>query len=126
MMTVGYWVGSAYRGLGIGGSAARALSRWAFSAEAEKKLGARLLRVEAWVFGGNTASEGVLRKAGFVWEGARRAAVVKDGVVLDEVLYGLTRSDVEAEGTEVKEEKMEKILTTKSVSCLNDTQQSQV
>ncbi|KAI0596229.1 acyl-CoA N-acyltransferase [Biscogniauxia sp. FL1348] len=92
---LGYWVGAAYRGRGIGGSAARALTRWAFSAQAGIP---GLLRIEACVFGGvNRSSEGVLQRAGFVREGVRRAAVVKNGVVLDEVLYGLTRGDVEAE-----------------------------
>ncbi|KAI1636598.1 acyl-CoA N-acyltransferase [Biscogniauxia mediterranea] len=110
---LGYWVGPAYWGRGIGRSAARALTRWAFSAQAGIP---GLLRIEAWVFGGvNGPSEGVLRRAGFVREGVRRAAIVKNGVVIDEVLYGLTRGDVEAEDgtkgaeeTEQKEEGTEK------------------
>lgn len=70
--------------------AVRALMRWAFANVPD------LLRVEATVFEGNKASERVLVKAGFVKEGTRRLAIVKDGRQMSEEIYGLIRTDVEA------------------------------
>ncbi|KAI1503261.1 acyl-CoA N-acyltransferase [Biscogniauxia marginata] len=86
---LGYWLGRRYWKMGIAGAAARAFVRWAFAALPE------LLRIEAGVFEGNVASEGVLYRAGFVKEGVRRCAVFKDGMVLDDAMFGLTRRDVE-------------------------------
>ena len=48
-----------------------------------------LLRIFAGVFAWNPASMRVLEKAGFAREGVRRSAVVKDGEIIDEVMYAL-------------------------------------
>ena len=50
---------------------------------------ADLRRLEAAVFSSNPASARVLEKAGFTLEGRLRAAVVKDGVILDALVYAL-------------------------------------
>jgi len=50
-----------------------------------KELG--LHRVFAEVYVTNPASARVLEKAGFTCEGTLRASVVKDGKVLDQMLY---------------------------------------
>ena len=50
-----------------------------------------LYRLFANVFASNLASMRVLEKAGFQREGVLRRAVVKEGVLMDAVVYGLTR-----------------------------------
>jgi RimJ/RimL family protein N-acetyltransferase len=50
-------------------------------------LGGRLLRLEAPVFAWNPASMRVLEKCGYAKEGVMRKSVVKDGEVIDSVLY---------------------------------------
>ncbi|KAH9891495.1 acetyltransferase [Xylariomycetidae sp. FL2044] len=86
---LGYFLGKQHRSQGIASSAVTAFTRWAFQQLPE------LLRIEATVFEGNTASESVLRRAGFVKEGIKRAAVFKNGVVLDQPLFSLIRKDLE-------------------------------
>jgi RimJ/RimL family protein N-acetyltransferase len=44
-------------------------------------------RVFAIPFARNTASSRVLEKAGYVLEGVMRRSAVKDGVLLDQLLY---------------------------------------
>jgi ribosomal-protein-alanine N-acetyltransferase len=45
------------------------------------------------VFEFNVASARVLEKAGFVCEGRLRRAVIKDGRVLDQLMYARVRED---------------------------------
>jgi RimJ/RimL family protein N-acetyltransferase len=78
---VGYWLGEPYWGRGIATQAVRAFSDWAFASFG-------LLRLHAYVFGGNVASMRVLEKAGYQREGCQRQAVVKFGRVMDQFLYG--------------------------------------
>ncbi|HEY3240403.1 MAG TPA: GNAT family N-acetyltransferase, partial [Acidimicrobiia bacterium] len=63
---VGYWVAAAARGRGVATTAARALSDWALD-----DLGLR--RVELYAAVDNAASRAVAERAGFEWEGIRRA-----------------------------------------------------
>lgn len=84
---VGYWLGEAHWGRGIATRAVTAFCRWAF---AERDL----VRLYAGVFETNTASVRVLEKAGFVFEGRLRKAVIKDGRLLDDLLFGLTADDL--------------------------------
>jgi RimJ/RimL family protein N-acetyltransferase len=44
-------------------------------------------RVHAYVFARNAASARVLEKAGYVFEGRLRRSVIKEGEILDELLY---------------------------------------
>lgn len=76
----GYWLGERYWGRGIMSAAARAASDYALD-----HFG--LIRLEAYVFAWNPASMRVLEKAGFVREGILRKSVLKDGQLIDQVLY---------------------------------------
>ena len=78
----GYWLGEPYWGRGIMTEAAKAVSPYAMH-----RFG--LIRLEAPVFEWNPASMRVLEKCGFVREGVLRASAVKDGQVIDRVLYAL-------------------------------------
>jgi RimJ/RimL family protein N-acetyltransferase len=53
-----------------------------------------LTRIFAVPFADNSASIRVLEKCGYVREGLMRRSVVKEGVVLDQVLYALTDRDL--------------------------------
>ena len=50
-----------------------------------------LRRISAEVFANNPASARVLEKAGFTFEGRLKNNVMKDGQVLDSLLYARTR-----------------------------------
>ncbi len=88
---LGYWLGEAYWGQGIMTAAIKAFVPHCFAAY-------RLERIHAHVFEWNVASGRVLEKAGFDLEGRLRKAAVKDGVVIDILLYARTRSDQEIGG----------------------------
>ncbi|KAK3372684.1 acyl-CoA N-acyltransferase [Podospora didyma] len=90
---MGYYLAEPYWGRGIVSEAAAAFARWAFARWGEEEL----VRLEAGVYSSNPGSAKVLEKAGFVFEGRRRRAVVKRGEVLDVLMYGLTREDVKGE-----------------------------
>jgi RimJ/RimL family protein N-acetyltransferase len=62
----------------------RAVTRYAFDNFPLERLFAR-------VFSRNGASMRVLEKAGYVREGLLRRCAIKDGVVLDQVLYAIIR-----------------------------------
>jgi RimJ/RimL family protein N-acetyltransferase len=81
---MGYWLSENYWGRGLASRAAQAVSEWAFS---EYKL----TRVFALVFSHNVASMRVLEKAGFEREGLLRRSAVKNGVILDQVIYAKIR-----------------------------------
>jgi len=76
----GYWLGEPYWGRGIMTEAVKAVSPYAM-----RRFG--LIRLEAPVFEWNPASMRVLEKCGFVREGVLRASAVKDGQVIDRMLY---------------------------------------
>ncbi|KAI1406081.1 acyl-CoA N-acyltransferase [Hypoxylon fuscum] len=87
---VGYWIGKDHWGKGIATSALKAFSAWAFKEFPE------LLRIDAGVLEGNAASAKVLERAGFTKEGVRRKSICKKGKVMDQVLFGLLREEVES------------------------------
>lgn len=80
----GYWLGEAHWGRGIATAAARALVTHAFT-------DLPFIRLEASVFAWNPSSMRVLEKLGFAREGVRRSSVVKDGAIIDSVLYARVR-----------------------------------
>jgi RimJ/RimL family protein N-acetyltransferase len=55
----------------------------------------QLNRLEASIFSRNTGSDRLLRKTGFTCEGVRRGMAEKNGVVEDETMFGLVRSDLD-------------------------------
>ncbi|KAI1115171.1 acetyltransferase [Nemania sp. NC0429] len=86
---IGYFAARRFWGRGIMSEAVRGFTRWAFATLPD------LLRIEASTFESNLASQRVLEKAGFVKEGTRRLAVVKNGKQFGETIFGLTRPDIE-------------------------------
>jgi ribosomal-protein-alanine N-acetyltransferase len=88
---LGYWLGEGYWGRGIMREVVKGFIEWTW----ERFPG--LVRVHAEVFAGNERSVGVLREAGFVFEGRRRGAVWKEGRVRDAEEWAVVREGV-AEG----------------------------
>lgn len=84
---IGYWVGESFWGQGLATDAAVGFSKWAFETFPE------LMRLEAGIFEGNVGSQKVLAKAGYTFEGRRRKAVEKNGIMLDLHMYSLLREE---------------------------------
>jgi RimJ/RimL family protein N-acetyltransferase len=80
----GYWLGEPFWSRGIMTAAATAVVPLVLSEF-------QLYRLEAAVFDWNPASMRVLEKVGFVREGILRQSVLKDGQVIDRVLYAYVR-----------------------------------
>jgi RimJ/RimL family protein N-acetyltransferase len=78
---VGYWLGQPYWGRGLMTTALPAFLAWAAPAHG-------LSRFTAHVYGGNDASVRVLERCGFQREGVMRGAVIKEGQVLDQLVFG--------------------------------------
>lgn len=89
---LGYYFTPSSWGQGYATEAVSALVRWTF------RTWPGLNRIEATAYGHNRASGRVLEKSGFVREGLKRGCVLKMGVVRDEVMYGIIRSDLDKEG----------------------------
>jgi RimJ/RimL family protein N-acetyltransferase len=77
---IGYFLGEACWGRGLTTDAVRAVTRYAIQTHG-------LTRVYAVPYAWNPASFRVLEKAGFVCEGRMRRSAVKDGEVVDQLLY---------------------------------------
>ena len=80
---MGYWLGEEFWGRGVMTEAVTAVTNFCFE-------NFPLRRISAEVFANNPASVRVLEKAGFTFEGRLRNNVVKDGKVLDSLLYART------------------------------------
>lgn len=88
-MMLGYASGSLYWGNGYMTEAARRVVRYAF-----EQCQTELLSVYCYSF--NRRSQRVIEKCGFDYEGClRRASVLFDGTVCDEMCYSLTRERYE-------------------------------
>jgi len=81
---IGYWLGEDVWGRGIATAALLAFTPWAFQTFA-------LERIWAGVFATNPASMRVLEKAGYLREAILHRAVVKDGELLDQVIFATVR-----------------------------------
>jgi [ribosomal protein S5]-alanine N-acetyltransferase len=81
---IGYWLSQEYWGRGIVSEALDAVTRYAMETH-------HLIRVYATPFSHNVASCRVLEKCGYVLEGCLRRSAVKDGQVVDKMMYALTR-----------------------------------
>ena len=86
---VGYWIGRAFWGRGIAVDALRATTQYAFDTLA-------LARVFAVPFATTSRSVRVLEKAGYVREGVMRHSAVKEGRLLDQLLYAAYSPSVSA------------------------------
>jgi RimJ/RimL family protein N-acetyltransferase len=80
----GYWLAENYWGQGVMSEVVPAFVDYSF-----EKLS--LTRMYAAAFSSNPASARVLEKAGFTFEGRLRKNVVKNGQILDSLLYGKTK-----------------------------------
>jgi len=77
---LGYWLGESYWGQGIMTEAVKGITLYAMDKH-------ELKRIFAVPYETNTASHRVLEKVGYVLEGRMRKSVIKDGKVLDQLLY---------------------------------------
>ncbi len=82
--TVGYWLGEEFWGRGIMTEAVTVVTDFCFK-------NFPLRRISAEVFANNPASARVLEKAGFIFEGRLKNDVLKDGELLDSLLYARTK-----------------------------------
>jgi RimJ/RimL family protein N-acetyltransferase len=88
---IGYWLGEAYWGRGIMTEALAAVTSHAIREHG-------LTRVFALPFEWNAASCRVLEKAGYVFEGRLRRSAIKDGQVIDQLLYAYVVAAAPPEG----------------------------
>ncbi|MFH2106516.1 MAG: GNAT family protein [Candidatus Micrarchaeota archaeon] len=88
--TIGYWIGAKYRNQGYMTECVELVLKFAF-----RKL--RLHRIAADHFYGNIASQRVLEKSGFVYEGRSRQAYLKKRKWKDLVRYSILRQEFEKE-----------------------------
>jgi [ribosomal protein S5]-alanine N-acetyltransferase len=77
---IGYWLAEPFWGRGIITAAVQALVPVAF-----EHFG--ITRLQAGIFESNPASMRVLEKCGFTREAVHRNAIIKNSIVMDEVLY---------------------------------------
>jgi len=83
---IAYWIGKEYWGRGYTTEAAKRMIEFGF-----EELG--LERISAGCFPRNKASARIIEKLGFTFEGLARHAYKKDGEFLDELRFGILRSD---------------------------------
>jgi RimJ/RimL family protein N-acetyltransferase len=81
---MGYWLSEDFWGRGIATRAVAAMSEWAFD-------NYKLTRVFAMTFAHNAASIRVLEKSGFAREGVMRRSAIKNGTILDQILFAKVR-----------------------------------
>ena len=81
---IGYWLGEPHWGQGIATAALRAVTDWACT-EFD------LVRLYGEVFEWNPASGRVLEKAGYELEARLRKSIVKEGQIIDALLFAKTR-----------------------------------
>ncbi|HSV98950.1 MAG TPA: GNAT family protein [Sedimentisphaerales bacterium] len=85
---LGYWLGEPFWGRGVMTEAVRRFAGWAFE-------NLEVHRICVSIFDGNDASVRVLEKAGFQREGRLRAAVFKNGRILDQLLYAKIKDGIQ-------------------------------
>jgi len=81
---IGYWLAEEFWGQGITTQALRLATRYGFN-----ELGLRRLFANVFTF--NKASKRVLEKAGYMYEGCLRKNEIKDGRLLDTLVYSKIR-----------------------------------
>ncbi len=84
---LGYWLAEPYWGKGITTAAVKVFIKYVFEYY-------DLIKIFAYVFSSNPASGRVLEKAGFKLEGNLRHQIVKNGKVLDQLVYGILKEEV--------------------------------
>lgn len=84
---IGYWLGEEFWGRGIVTAAVRVVTRYGVDALS-------LTRIFAVPFADSSGSRRILEKCGYVREGMVRRSAVKEGVVIDQILYAVTDKDL--------------------------------
>jgi RimJ/RimL family protein N-acetyltransferase len=102
---MGYWLSEDWWGKGIMTDAIRQMVEYGFRTFPVDRIFAR-------PFGSNTASQKVLEKAGFRLEARFQQTLLKNGELLDELVYGIRRNDgmkseVRGQRSEVRSQKSE-------------------
>jgi [ribosomal protein S5]-alanine N-acetyltransferase len=85
---IGYWIGRSHWRRGIASDAVRQVTDWAFAAVPE------ITRIHAPVFADNAASQAVARKCGYVREALLPQSAIKDGRVIDRVVWATYRTGI--------------------------------
>jgi ribosomal-protein-alanine N-acetyltransferase len=85
-MELGYWLAEPFWGRGYVAEACRALLTHAFAEYLPERMQARVIE-------GNTASERVLAKLGFQYEGTLRSALLRRGKLENVRVYSMLRSE---------------------------------
>jgi len=85
---IGYWVGRSHWRRGLASDAVRQVTDWAFAAVPE------LTRVFAPIFAWNEGSQAVVRQCGYVREGVLPQSAIKDGAVIDRVVWASYRAQI--------------------------------
>jgi RimJ/RimL family protein N-acetyltransferase len=83
---LGYWLAEPFWGLGIISGAIKEMVNFAFETY-------DIDRVFARPFGTNSASQRVLEKNGFILEGKFEKVLIKNGELLDELVYAIRREN---------------------------------
>ncbi len=83
---IGYWLGEEFWGRGLMTEAVRAVTAYAFA-------NFNLQRIYAGVLEWNPGSMRVLEKAGYRFEARLRKAIIKEGQVMDEMIYAALRDE---------------------------------
>ncbi len=81
---MGYWLGEPFWGRGFATRAVAASTDWAFD-------NYKVVRIFATVFSENTPSIRVLEKCGYIREGVLRRSAIKNGRILDQIMYAKVR-----------------------------------
>lgn len=81
---MGYWLAEPFWGRGLTTRAVTSSSDWAFD-------NYKVVRIFATAFVHNLASIRVLEKSGFQREGILRRSAIKNGVILDQIMYSKVR-----------------------------------
>lgn len=84
---LGYWLRQDYWGRGIMPHAVKLITTYAFN-------NLDIARLQAGVLANNPRSMRVLEKAGFTKEGILRNNIIKHGVIMDEHIYGIIKTDI--------------------------------
>ena len=85
---IGYWIGQAHWRRGIASDALRQVTDWAFAAVPD------ITRIHAGIFSFNEGSQAVARKCGYVREGLLKQSAIKDGRVIDRVVWAAYRTEI--------------------------------
>ena len=85
---IGYWIGQARWRRGIAGDALRQVTDWAFAAVPE------ITRIHADIFSWNEGSQAVAGKCGYVREAILPQSAIKDGRVIDRVVWASYRTEI--------------------------------